>query len=308
MTLGRVTEELKAARVHAPVGARERVWRRLQQPRLPPRQGVKLVFAGVAAAAFGALVVLAAFHLRSDASSLLRGDGYVVLAREGGRLEPQRPGVFVLTRGTGLVSTWSSPVTVIAGKHRVQAEAAVFSLRVSGDGVAVFVEEGVAVVDNERVVAPHSWPAGSDVARDLAPVRALEPDEATAERRWRQAGAALEQGHADEAARLFDEIGRVSQLRAEAALVRSAQLRLWQLNRPQEALDLLTEAQARFPHGDLAQEIALSRIEALVKLSRWKEAERDVHDFLARFPDSERRSDLEAIAAEARAKESSNAH
>jgi hypothetical protein len=296
MDPNKIVDALKQRTGQMPLGAEERVWRRLQQPSAPQRSPFRLVLAGVAALLLGALGLTAAH--RFSQPYVWRGDGFAVWAPAGTTVDSHAHEVRV-SSGTAFVSCWSKPLTLEAAGHQVRADAAVFAVSVAGDAVTVAVEQGTVVVDSEWVSAPASWPVVGHAPQHLSfgAVHELEPADAIAQRNFRLAEHSLDQGHAAEAVKLFDEVGSSSDLRAEAASVRSAQIALWQLKQPQDALNRLAAAQQKFPHGDLAQEMALSRVEALVTLQRWPEAGSEARALLRRFPNSERKVDMTLISA-----------
>jgi hypothetical protein len=74
-------------------------------------------------------------------------------------------------------------------------------------------------------------------------------------------------------------------------MLRQGQLLLWNRHDPSAALDVLSKSAQRFPHGSLAQDAALSRLEALAALKR-PELRAEAADFLTRFPESERRDEI----------------
>ncbi len=296
MDPNKLVDALKQRTGQMPLGAEDRVWRRLQQPSAPQRSPYRLVLVGVAALLLGAVGVTAAHRLLQPYA--WRGDGFAVWAGPQATVESHAHEVRV-SSGTALVSCWSKPLTVEAAGHQVRTDAAVFAVSVAGDSVTLAVEQGTVAVDGESVSAPATWPANAaaPLPAGFDALHVLEPADATAQRSFRMAEHSLDQGHAAEAVKLFDQVGSSSDLRAEAASVRSAQIALWQLKQPQDALNRLAAAQQKFPHGDLAQEMALSRVEALVTLQRWPEAGTEARALLHHFPNNERKVDMTLISA-----------
>lgn len=298
MTHHELVRQLRDATEHAPPDARDRVWRRLRHdPRAATPRWPWLAAAALATAALLA-VVLAPREPQPMPLVATFGEGFVTVA-PAGALE-RHGAVLELRSGQVLVSTWGGPVELTAGGHQVKSDAAVFALRAAPD-FAVTVEEGAVVLDGERIAAPRR----AAPPPDFAPLRAAEPSEAAVERAWVLAENAAAEGRIDEAIERFAALARLSSLRAEAALLRKAQLELWSQRRPELALSTLAAATGRFPRGALRQEIAFTELEAVVAQEQWASAVAKASAFLDAFPDSERRAEVEQVraAAQARLKE-----
>ncbi len=286
-----MTQELlrgfKEASALPPPGARERVWRRLDSPRRPAAALPWLALAGAAAAAVIAFVTLT--PRAAPPLVPMYGEGYVVLAPAGALT---RSGdALVLRHGTAFVSAWGGRVELVWGRRRVSTDAAVFAASVASD-VSLAVQSGAVLADGERVEA-----SPRATAVDFAPLRALEPKEAEQERAWVLAENAAAEGRIAEAIERFAALSAYSSLRAEAALLRKAQLELWSLHAPADALRTLAAAAERFPAGALQQERAFSELEAYVEQKAWRAAAERAASFLTAWPQSERRAEVEQVAA-----------
>jgi len=290
MTHDELLHGFKSETASAPPGARERVWRRLDGPKRPEAALPWLALAGAAVAA-AAIAVVALRPVAPPPLVPMYGEGFVVLAPAGA--VTRSGGVLELHHGTAYVSSWGGRVELAFGKKRVTTDAAVFAASVAPD-VALAVQQGAVLADGERVEAR------AKTAVDFAPLRAVEPKEAEQERAWVLAENAAADGRIAEAIERFAALSAYSSLRAEAALLRKAQLELWSLKAPGEALRTLGAAAGRFPSGALQQERAFSELEAYVEQRDWRAAAERAASFLKAWPDSERRAEVEKVAAAAR--------
>ncbi len=278
-----------------PHGAKERVFRRLAQPRALGPARPLLAFA--VALSLGFAVVAGALALRTrpvpaPARPLtFGGSGFAVVTTPGAQLTPRGPASFALASGGLAASAWSHPLELTAAGKTVRAEAARFTLEVAGESVVLGVDEGVVMIEGEQVVAPARWPVAAQPAVDVALVRSAEPPGATDDRAWRLAEDAARAGQVDRALEQFRVVSSHDGLRAEAALLRQGQLLLWSRHDAAAALEVLDQGARRFPAGSLAQDTALSRLEALAALGR-PELPREAKDFLARYPENERRAEV----------------
>ncbi len=281
----------KDASAEVPAGARERVWRRLgEKPAAAPTGlWVKgLAFAACAAAGF-ALVS----SFTTPASSVFTTETSLAT----GTVTRDAAGVLHLEKGSVLVSSWGGQtVQLVAAKHTVEAEVALFSAGVAALSLTVDVKEGSVRVDGERVEAGRRWPAGVAGSHDFSPVTRLEPVRAGEDRAWALAEGAVREGNYPQALQRFEALGGGG-LRAEAALLKKGELQLRQLNTPADALKTFDDATHRFPSGSLTQELALSSLEATLALGHWSDARSRANDFLTRFPQSERLLDVRYVAA-----------
>lgn len=256
--------EARQATADVPAGARERVWRRLQQPavRATPTWVKGLAFAACTAAGFVAVSSFTAkpppYTLEASAPTTRLADGTVVLG-EGRAQISARAGVKVQAR-----------------THRIEAEVAVFSVGVAAAEVSVDVQDGEVRVDGERVLAGKRWPSE--------------------ERAWTQAEESARAGDYPKAVQRFEALSGGG-LRAEAALLRKGELELRELSSPAEALKTFDVGLKRFPKGSLTQELALSSLEATLALGQWHDARSRAAQFLARFPQSERLDDVRYVSA-----------
>jgi hypothetical protein len=243
-----------------------------------------------ASLAVGALVVWA---VRPVPEVTWQGPGFVAQGRA--RVEPH-DGLVAVRAGTLGISTWGQPgVRLEVAGHLLEAQASLFAVQVAGDSVVLDVREGLVLVDGERV--ERRWPASAEgLALDFSGVQRLEPAQAREEREWRISQALLEAGQV-EAARA--QLARLAGggLRAEAALLLKGELELRRLHDAKTALGTLDDAARRFPEGSLQQEVALTRLEALHALGDTAALGAAARDFLTRFPQSERRAEVERLAA-----------
>jgi hypothetical protein len=285
--------EYRDATESPPRGAKERVWRNLQGAPRPTRRWVPAL--ALACAAAVALAVVA--WPRTD-STTWRTDGSVVAVQDARFSFDAPTNTLTLERGTVTASVWSGPALhVVAHGRRVEVEAAVVVVSVAGDVVTVTPVEGAVLVDSQRVEA--SQESRARATPQAAPVQALEPKDAKAQRASTLAQRALESHRYEDAARAFDEVARSGTLGAEAALLRKGDVELRHLAAPERALSTFTEGDARFPDGSLGPERGLSTLEALAELRRWGDVEARAARFLADFPSTERRQDVVRLRAQA---------
>ncbi len=296
MNQNELIDALKERTAGVPPGARARVWDRLGQPRAAASRRPVFAFAGALALGFALVVGTFAWRHQpapatAPTSQTFLSDGFALVTRPGAHLTPRGPGAFELSEGGVAASAWGEKLSVVAAHKTVTTEAARFTLEVAGESVVVAVNEGAVFVEGERVDAPRRWPGGAVATVDDALVRAQEPPGAADDRAYRLAEEAAARGDADTAIAGFGSVARHEGLRAEAALLRQGQLLLWNRHDPSRALEVLDEGSRRFPQGSLAQDTALSRLEALAALHR-PDLAGAAHDFLTRFPDSERRGEV----------------
>lgn len=285
----------KSASAEVPSGARERVWRRLQQK--PAATGMPVWAKGLAFAACTAAGFLAVSSFLAPAKpQAFSFDGAVASVR--GDAVQEADGAISLAKGHALVSAWSAPgVTLRARQHLIQAEVALFSVDVAPAEVTVDVREGEVRVDGEKVFAGKRWPTGTAAAAaDFAPVTKLEPARAEEDRAWSLAEQSARKGDYPAAVKRFDALGG-GRLRAEAALLRKGELQLRALSSPAEALKTFDGALKRFPNGSLTQELSLSALETALALGQWQDARTRATAFVARFPQSERLDDVRYVSA-----------
>lgn len=267
---------------------KERVWRAMHESQPRRRRLAPLVALVVATAAALAFVAWPRVETAS-----VRGDGYSFVLTSA-RVTREGP-AFDLASGRLAVSAWSTPVVIHAGGKRIDVDAAMALVEVASDSVRVEALAGVVLVDGAEVrplaeraeVAPRQVLEAMEDAE--APVLRAEAsaERATRAQQWAEAASAL------------SVVAGSESLRAEAALLKRGELELRHLNQPREALRTFDEGDARFPSGTLAQERALSALEATVALQRWPEALRRADDFLGRFPGSPRADEVRQVRAAA---------
>jgi len=105
------------------------------------------------------------------------------------------------------------------------------------------------------------------------------------------------EGRLDESVALYRRIAAGSGPAAEFALYRCGRVLAGRRGDPQGALGLWREQRIRFPNGTLRHEADLSILDVLVRLSRRSEALSEADAYLARWPASDRRRDVETIRA-----------
>lgn len=132
--------------------------------------------------------------------------------------------------------------------------------------------------------------------RPADPPRAAPPTpESRADRLAREAETLEQSGDYRGAASRYESLARENGLDAEWALYRLGKLRERHLGDREGALRAWLEHRRRFPNGSLRQEGDLSIVETLVRLRRNGEALAEVEGFLARYPSSERRGEMEGL-------------
>lgn len=280
--------EYRDATQTPPAGAKERVWRNLSAPRSSSRFVVPLFALSAAAAA---LVIGLAVWPRTK-SNFERLDGFAyrstdaVFERTGHR--------FVLREGRLAINAWEGPVFVETKGHRVVVEHALAVVEVAGEAVHVLPAEGVTLLDDVVARPTAQTRAAVSEREELVTV---EPSEALIVRAESEARAASHEHRWAEAAAALSVVATSSSLRAEAALLKRGELELRELHTPAAALATFDEGDTRFPDGTLAEERALSALEATVALNRWADGVRRADDFSTRFPKSHRISDVQRVRA-----------
>lgn len=287
----RIAKEFSA---EVPTGARERVWRRMGKRRGRLFTNSLLGFGTLAACSIAGFAIVSSFTVPAP-RTVFSTDTSVFVAT--GDVSRGADGALRVDEGTVLVSSWGAPgVLLLALKHRVEAEVAVFSVDVAAQRIALDVREGEVRIDGERVAAGRRWPSGSAKVSDFSSLTLLEPARAAEERAWALAEGALRQGEYPQALERFDALGGGG-LRAEAALLQKGELQLRQLSAPGAALSTFDEALERFPAGSLTQEFALSSLEATLALGKWSDARTRANHFLTQFPQSERHFEVRYVSA-----------
>lgn len=263
--------QARQASATVPVGARERVWRRLQtRPAAATPSWVKgLAFVACTAAGFA---VVSSFSARPAAPVVAP----VVASSVEGAAVRGADGVYALGVGQTRVAA-RTPVVLQANGHRIESEAALFTIDVAANAVTVDVRDGSVRIDGERVLAGKRW------------------NTPTEDQEWKLAEQSARTGDYPQAVKRFDALS--GGLRAEAAILRKGELQLRELASPADALKTFDRGLERFPKGSLTQELALSSIEATLALGHWSDARARSADFLGRFPQSERLHDVRYVAA-----------
>lgn len=122
-----------------------------------------------------------------------------------------------------------------------------------------------------------------------------QPEESPQERLVREAESLERSGDFGAAASRYEALARGRGLDAEWALYRLGTLRQHKLRDSEGALRAWREHRRRFRNGSLRQETDLSIIETLVRLKRHREAFARAESFLAEYPESERRAEMERL-------------
>lgn len=272
-TVNEAIAQARQASAPVPVGARERVWRRLQSPTAAtatPAWIKGLAFVACTAAGFA---VVSSFSARPAVPAPVVAASSSV---EGAAVRGA-DGVYALSVGQTRVAA-RTPVVLQANNHRIESELAVFTVDVAAAEVSIDVREGNVRVDGETVLSGKRWTS-----------RQAEEQE------WKLAEQSARTGDYPQAVKRFDALS--GGLRAEAALLRKGELQLRELSSPADALKTFDSGLKRFPKGSLTQELALSSIEATLALGQWSDARARSADFLARFPQSERLHDVRYVSA-----------
>lgn len=266
-----------------PVGAKERVWRALHEPKLPSRGRAP----GFAALALVAAAVLAFVLWPQEVTKTWATAGSVVALRDATARFDAKKNVLELTQGTVVASVWAAPpLRLMVRGRQVEVEAAELVVRVAGDTVVIAPTRGWVLVDGVTFEATDATRAQAGL--EVQAIAARLPADVATRRASHRAELALEARQWETAVAALDEVGHSGALAAEAAALRKGELELRALHDPARALTTFDDVAARFPAGSLAQERELSALEAEVALRRWRDAAARARLFLANYPDSER--------------------
>ena len=316
--LGRkLREAARGAPLERP-GQRERAWRSIASPRRAPRVLLALsAAAAVAALAFALwprpqLVLLESVGpVRVERAQVTVGPqgmavvsaGPVRAAAAAGTVLRVERGGLRLESGIAAFRTRAQLSQMQAGAMRIEAQGATFVAEVRNGALVVFAEEGTVRVGGAQV-PPGSAYGGQipEAARTLArvvrgespaaPLAEPAPDDASVEKRAHAEEAA---GRYAEAAALYAEVAAHATPRAATALYELGRLQLRSLHDPAQALQALHDYQGRFPHGVLAEEVALTAVEARVLQNDPAASLREIDDFLRRFPASDRAGEVREL-------------
>jgi hypothetical protein len=213
--------------------------------------------------------------------------------------------------------------TIAAGAYTLRASTGVFVAEVSSSRVRVRAEGAPIAVDGPgggSVARGSSWTSEAGDKDDLvAPaqlINALEKGSALQRLAMlHPAGpgpaasggigtALLAQAHADESAKdyagaaaSYARLAEFGGARAPAALYELARLRLKFLGQPQGALDALEQARSRYPANPLAQEVALSAIDARLAVGHDDATLSEMDLFLEKYSSSERAAEVRWLRA-----------
>ncbi|MFT3713959.1 MAG: hypothetical protein QM817_40375 [Archangium sp.] len=289
-----LTQAFRDQTASPPVGAKERIWRGLEQPRPAARRSPLVpVFALAASMVLGIAVVklvqsrrATSEHFRTDRTAILWNDA---------RAKLDAPNHVTLETGAIAVSAWGNAVEIAARGHVVKIDAGLAVVTVANDSVTAEAVEGTLSFDGQPHVARSATAPSSLVTAVLA----LESDTMRARRLVRRAEQSVSEQRFEDAVKDLDTVASSGTLDAEVANFKKAELELRRLNRPEAALATLAIGDAKFATGALAQERQLTLIESLVKLDRWADVERNTSTFLTRFADSERADEVRRLHEDA---------
>lgn len=133
-----------------------------------------------------------------------------------------------------------------------------------------------------------AWPSDRPTVGEGSPA-AAPPDPV------RQARDAIAAGKPERAAELLRRAARLGGPVGENAAYELGRVLRDQLLRPRDAVDVWRDYRARHPAGLLRAEVDLSTLETLVKLGEHQEAAEAARAFLAAYPRSERRREVESL-------------
>lgn len=213
--------------------------------------------------------------------------------------------------------------TIAAGAYTLRASSGVFVAEVSSSRVRVRAEGAPLVVDGPgggNVAQGSSWTSDAGDKDDLvAPAQLitalqkgsalqrlamLHPAGPSPAASGGSGTALLAQAHADESAKdyagaaaSYARLAELGGARAPAALYELARLRLKFLGQPQAALDALDQARSRYPANPLAQEVALSAIDARLALGHDDATLSEMNLFLEQYSSSERAAEVRWLRA-----------
>ncbi len=244
-----------AAAAPPPTGAQARVWERVKAPRVPTPWAT-LAIAATASVALGA--------------------GLVTVWRT-------RPATLEAPAG---VSKWviNAPRTISTCQSAASPCITVKALR----GAQFTLDTSTEIVRLAVQVGAVQITAADGTVREVMASQTAEyRNDALREARDFEAKGDLVAAEARLA-----EAAQGTSLSAEAALYAQGVLRLRRTQDLEGALKVFEASKARFPHGALAPEVALSALETLSRLGRTAEAASAAAAFLREFPDNERASEV----------------
>ena len=235
-----------------------------------------------------------------------------------------------IERGTARLSVPHQPpgwrFSVTAGPYLVTVVGTKFDVRIADHTVGVEVNEGVVEVwrgsQSTRLVAGDSWsgplfpeevqprlapaPAGLGQKAERAQVVPEKPaagPEVYVSRPVQEARAALRLGESERAVVILTRAAHGTGPAAENAAYELGRVMRYNLKRPRMAVALWDKYRTRFPSGLLRAEADLSIVETLSQLGDVRAALAEADAFVARYPQSERRFEVERLAARLRAAE-----
>jgi ferric-dicitrate binding protein FerR (iron transport regulator) len=209
--------------------------------------------------------------------------------------------------------------SVTAGPYVVTVVGTKFEVRVAGHSVGVEVTEGIVEVwhgsHSTRLVAGDSWhgplnldestPAQPSVAPEarsdkgravIVPATAHGKPALQASQSLLDARAAVQAGNASKAVEILSHTAQGSGPAAENAAYELAWIARYNLNRPRQAVALWEKYRTRFPSGLLRAEADLSIVETLSHVGDVRGALSEAESFISRYPDSERRPEVQRLA------------
>ncbi len=141
-------------------------------------------------------------------------------------------------------------------------------------------------------------PDEPEAAPDLKPVKVEPP--ADPAKRYMLARSLAQKARYTDAIGIYAGLAKGDSGWAEPAQYEVARLTLRALKKPGVAVQELDAYRRRWPQGSLSHEVALSSIEVQLKLGAGPAALREMDDFLAKFPSSERRAEVRFLRATVR--------
>jgi hypothetical protein len=210
----------------------------------------------------------------------------------------------VLERGTvGLAVVPRRPghgFEVRAGSYQFRVVGTRFVVSLAGGEVELFVSEGaVAVmtggVERERIGAGERWRSG-----DAPRAPADEAGRLPARRDGQDCRELARRGAARQAAACYEIAAAGDDLHAEVALYELARLQRDALADPRAALSTLARYRARFPHGNLGEEVMDDTLGLVVRTGDASAALSLSELLLERAPSAERRAQLHLVRGNVR--------
>jgi transmembrane sensor len=237
-------------------------------------------------------------------------------------------------RGTAHLSVPHQPpgwrFSVTAGPYVVTVVGTKFDVRLANHTVEVDVSEGIVEVwrgsHSTRLAAGDSWHGPlnpEDPQPRVAPAplafeeKKGEPAQSTfdkgesklephASHGVQEAQAALRAGDTQRALDILTRAAQGSGPAAENAAYALGHMMRYNLDHPRQAVALWDKYRTRFPSGLLRIEADLSIVETLAQVGDARAALSEADAFVARYPNSERRLDVQRLAERLRASQAAS--